>query len=394
MYNNTEKNSRKARVIALYLPQFHPMELNDKWWGKGFTEWTNVAKAKPLFRGHYQPKIPADLGFYDLRLPEVREAQAAMAKEAGIEGFCYWHYWLGKGKTLLDRPFREVLESGSPDFPFCLGWANHSWTNNLWSKAHAFQQSKTMLEQTYIKEEYTDHFYDVLPAFKDSRYITVDGRPIFLIYAPLAIPDVKFFISKWQELALKNGLQGIHFVGITHNLQSVKQEPGQKNKLYYAKTTEPAALRYKQVLDLGFDAINSRGQYRAELIETGHIKKYYITILRRLFNIHILNVFDYRRIIKNLFVEEDKWENVYPTVLPNWDRSPRSGKAACIYHNSTPEAFRQHFKEALKLVEHKKEEHRILFLMSWNEWGEGNYVEPDLKYGHAYLDVIKEELYR
>ena len=386
------KEKKKARVIALYLPQFHPMQLNNEWWGKGFTEWTNVAKARPLFKGHYQPKIPADLGFYDLRLPETREEQAALAKEAGVEGFCYWHYWLGKGKTLLDRPFNEVLKSGKPDFPFCLGWANHSWRNDQWTKSRAFQKITTALEQTYVKEEYVDLFYDVLPAFKDHRYITVDGKPLFLIYSPLQIPDPEYFISLWQKLAVENGLPGIHFVGIMSNLLSVKQDTGGRNKFYYAKTNEPAGPRYQQVIDLGFDAVNSRGQYRAELMETGHLKKYIFTALRRLFNIHILNVFEYKKIAKNLFVEEDKWENVYPTILPNWDRSPRSGKESYIYKNSTPAEFKKHIEHALEIIKDKKPEHKILFLMSWNEWGEGNYVEPDLKYGHGYLDALKETI--
>lgn len=384
--------NKKARVIALYLPQFHPMELNNEWWGKGYTEWNNVAKARPLFRGHYQPRIPADLGFYDLRLPETRVAQAELAKDAGIEGFCYWHYWLGKGKTLLDRPFREVLESGSPDYPFCLGWANHSWRNDQWTKSHAFQKITNTYEQTYVKEEYDDHFYDVLPAFKDHRYITVDGKPLFLVYAPLHIPDPEYFIKRWQQLAKENGLPGIYFVGIVSNLQSVKQEFGGKNKLYYVKTDEPAGPRYQQILDVGFDAVNSRGQYRAELIESGHLKKYFYTAMRRLFNIHFLQVHEYKNIIKHLFVDEDKWENVFPTILPNWDRSPRSGKESIIYHNSTPELFKEHIHDALELVKDKSPEHRILFLMSWNEWGEGNYVEPDEKYGHGFLNAIKDEL--
>lgn len=128
------ENTKKARVIALYLPQYHPVAENDKYWGKGFTEWTNVAKAKPLFKGHDQPRIPADLGFYDLRLPQVRKEQAELAKEAGIEGFCYWHYWFGNGKEVLQMPFDEVVKSGEPDFPFCLGWANHDWTTKTWEK--------------------------------------------------------------------------------------------------------------------------------------------------------------------------------------------------------------------------------------------------------------------
>ena len=154
-------SNKKARVIAFYLPQFHPIPENDKWWGKGFTEWTNVAKAKPLFKGHYQPHIPADLGFYDLRLPEVREQQAQMAREAGIEGFCYWHYWFSHDKKLLERPFQEVLQSGKPDFPFCLGWANHNWTNKSWEAGTRQQKDMTLMKMVYSEDEYIQHFYDV-----------------------------------------------------------------------------------------------------------------------------------------------------------------------------------------------------------------------------------------
>ena len=378
----------KARVIALYLPQFHPMSLNDEWWGKGYTEWTNVAKAKPLFRGHYQPKIPADLGFYDLRLEETRIAQAELAREAGIEGFCYWHYWLGKGQRLLDRPFNEVLSSGKPDFPFCLGWANHDWTNVLWKKAKAFQKSRTMLKQTYIESEYVDHFYDVLPAFKDKRYIKVDGKPLFVVFDPMSIPDPSRFIRIWQDLAIQSGLLGVHFVGITSNLLSMSNT-GERE---IAFKDAPAGPRYQQVLDYGFDAVNSRGQYRAELKVKGLWHKYFFSLIRKLFNINFLKVFKYSDIIKFLFVEEDKWDNVYPTILPNWDRSPRSGKEANIYHESTPEQFRKHLRQAIDIVKDKNDEHKIMFLMSWNEWGEGNYVEPDLKYGHGYLEVLKDEL--
>ena len=163
----------KARVIAYYLPQFHPVPENDKYWGKGFTEWTNVASAKPLFRGHYQPRIPSDLGFYDLRIPQVREEQAQLASEAGIEGFCYWHYWFGNGKMLLEKPFEEVLTTGKPDFPFCLCWANHTWSTKGWRKD---ADVEVIAEQTYPgDEDYVEHFNYCLPAFKDKRYITVDG---------------------------------------------------------------------------------------------------------------------------------------------------------------------------------------------------------------------------
>jgi lipopolysaccharide biosynthesis protein len=211
---------KKARVIAFYLPQFHPIPENDKWWGKGFTEWTNVKKAKPLFKGHYQPRVPADLGYYDLRMPEVREAQAQMAREAGIEGFCYWHYWFGNGKRLLERPFNEVLASGKPDFPFCLGWANESWKGF----AHGLKNRNLLIEQQYPGiDDYIAHFYAVLPAFKDKRYITVDGKPFFLIYKPLDNSEVIVFIETWHKLAKENGLSGIYFVGQLSDDENINQ---------------------------------------------------------------------------------------------------------------------------------------------------------------------------
>ena len=200
----------KARIIAFYLPQYHPIPENDAWWGKGFTEWTNVGKAKPLYRGHYQPRVPADLGYYDLRVPETRQAQADMARSYGVEGFMYWHYWFGGGKRLLERPFNEVLASGEPDFPFALAWANETWKGF----AHGLTNRNTLIEQRYLGEQdYIDHFHAVLPAFRDRRYITVDGKPLFMVYKPLQHPDMQAFVELWQRLARENGLPGIYFVG-------------------------------------------------------------------------------------------------------------------------------------------------------------------------------------
>lgn len=163
----------KPRIIALYLPQYHPFPENDEWWGKGFTEWTNVARARKLFPGHNQPHIPADLGFYDLRLPEVRMQQAELAKQAGIEGFCYYDYWFGNGKRLMERPITEVINSQKPNFPFCFAWANHSWYKKLWDPKQP-GKDKLLIKQEYpgIKD-YTEHFYTLLPAFKDNRYVKV-----------------------------------------------------------------------------------------------------------------------------------------------------------------------------------------------------------------------------
>ncbi len=379
----------KARVIAFYLPQFHPIPENDKWWGKGFTEWTNVAKAKPLFRGHYQPRIPSDLGFYDLRVPEVREQQAAMAREAGVEGFCYWHYWFRHDKKLLDRPFHEVLTNGSPDFPFCLGWANHNWTNKSWEVGTRQQKEMTLLEMTYSKEEYILHFYDVLPAFKDKRYITVDGKPLFYVWSALSIPNPKEFINLWQQLAVENGLKGIYFVGLGFSLQ-------ENEKTLKAAITKHipnyASKHYHAILAAGFDAVNSRGYNRADLYCRSTWEIVWRTIAMRLFKYTTISKCDQQRINKYLYTEEDTQENIFPTLMPNWDRSPRSGRRARIYINSTPCVFGEQIDQVLNLIKDKPQEHRIVFLMSWNEWAEGNYVEPDMQYGHGYLDILKKKL--
>jgi hypothetical protein len=385
-------NNKKARIIAFYLPQFHPIPENDQWWGKGFTEWTNVGKAKSLFKGHYQPRVPADLGYYDLRYPEVREEQANLAREAGIEGFAYWHYWFGDGKQLLEKPFIEVLKSGKPDFPFCLAWANHSWRNSTWNKELNKKEGSSMLmEQQYLGEkDYTEHFFSVLDALKDKRYITVDEKPVFVIHDPLD-SHIKEFMTVWRSLALKNGLKGIHFVGQTHSATLRKLDGDNRPKLMF-RLSNDVAERYKKTLNIGFDSVCSVGMIRAEILSKGLINKYIHGLLSKLFNYQRLDKYDQKKISKNYYTEEDKWENVYPTLVPRWDRSPRAGKNASIYINSTPEVFKGNIKNVVDLIKNKEEEHKLVFLVSWNEWAEGNYIEPDLKYGKEFLNVLKEVL--
>ncbi|MBR2091152.1 MAG: glycoside hydrolase family 99-like domain-containing protein [Fibrobacter sp.] len=360
----------QARLIAIYLPQYYPIPENDETWGKGFTEWTNVGKAKPLFKGHYQPRVPADLGYYDLRVPETREAQAQMAKKYGVEGFMYWHYWFGNGKRLLERPFDEVLESGKPDFPFCLGWANHSWTTKTWTATGQFQSNKMIAEQLYPgDEDYINHFSYCLKAFKDSRYIKVDGKPFYLIYSPKDIPDVEHFISLWNDLAKQNGFPGIHFVALAS---------GQIETM-------------ESYLDKGFDAIAPAYLWRAqESLSGGHLWYSLMHKLRDKFHMMSLEKFDYKKAIKYFTSELDTKENVYPSAIPQWDRSPRSGRQAVIYYGSTPEVFKEHLKDIKARIKNKKPEHQIVLLRSWNEWGEGNYFEPDLKYGTGFLEAVKE----
>ena len=349
------------KVIALYLPQFHPFPENDEWWGKGFTEWTNVAKARPLYRNHYQPKIPADLGFYDLRMSEARDAQVTLAREAGIYGFCYWHYWFGDGKQLMDMPFNEVLNSGKPDFPFCLAWANHSWYAKTWTPDIP---DKLLIEQTYPgKEDNVKHFYSVLPAFKDKRYIRIDNKPIFLLFKPLKMPNVSEFIEQWQELAKENGLDGVYFIG----QGSEKEMP--------------------EILSKGFDAVNHSEIDRIHATQS-KVVRLFKQIKRVLTNRP--RCYDYLAAMEKTIIPADKEENVFPTICPNYDHTPRSGLRGLVFTDSTPINFKKHVHQVLEIV--SKKHNQYVFLKSWNEWGEGNYMEPDLKYGKGCIKALREEI--
>ncbi|MDE6349011.1 MAG: glycoside hydrolase family 99-like domain-containing protein [Bacteroides sp.] len=353
----------RARVIAFYLPQFHPIPENDRWWMKGFTEWTNVGKARPLFLGHYQPKVPADLGYYDLRVPETRKAQADMAREYGIEGFCYWHYWFGNGKRLLERPFHEVLSSGEPDFPFCLAWANESWRGFY----HGIKSKDTLITQLYPGEQdYIAHFQEVLPAFKDHRYLTVDEKPIFMVYHPLDHPEMKEFIELWRTLAMQNGLKGIYFIGQTYHLKEERE----------------------RLAEMGFDAINVVRLFDFE--KKAALAYTYAKWKHKLFRIP--KVVEYKKASAFFVGDEEQEKNIIPTLIPNWDHSPRSRGKALVLNHAEPSCFARHLKKVIKRIEHKPLEHRIAFVKSWNEWAEGNYLEPDLRYGKRYLEALKEEV--
>lgn len=380
---------KQARIIALYLPQFHPVVENDLWWGKGFTEWTNVGRARPLFRNHYQPRVPADLGYYDLRLPEVREEQAELAKEAGVDGFCYYHYWFGDGKQILEKPFKEVVASGKPDFPFCLCWANHTWSNKTWEKSTSKVTTEILLEQRYLgKQDYIDHFNSLLPAFKDSRYMKLDNRLIYAIYDPVGFEDVSEFIKTWRQLASENSIPDFFFIGMTPSVVSHKVN-SDGNKSFSLPNLKSSADIYNLILNLGFDAVNSWGKRRGELLSRGKFRDYATKGLNRLgINIGTLK-YDYTRTVDGFFSPEDSWENVFPTILPQWDRTPRVGKSDGVYVNCSPKKFAEHVTKALKIIENKSPENRVLFLKSWNEWAEGNYIEPDLKYGKEYIQALK-----
>lgn len=375
------------RIIALYLPQFHPIPENDMWWGPGFTEWTNVVKARPLFKGHVQPKLPADLGFYDLRLPDTREAQAKLAKEAGIEGFCYYHYWFG-GKQLLERPFNEVVASGKPDFPFCICWANHSWSNKTWNRKSNMQANSMLIEQTYPGEDDDKaHFKSLLPAFKDPRYITIDEKPVFFLYNPWEHKRVKEWISTWRKLATENGLKGLYLVGMCDSTLTLKINPDGTTSRTLPNLESSAAI-FNTVLDMGFDAVNSFGRRRGEMLSKGKYNDIIKTILRKAGMPVGTTKYDYGKTVSGFFAPEDRWENVFPTVLSNWDRSPRASSWDGVYMGASPEKFQAHLRRAIDMVSEKDSQHQVIILKSWNEWGEGNYVEPDQEFGHGWLDAV------
>jgi lipopolysaccharide biosynthesis protein len=360
----TQLNDRKfpVRLIAFYLPQYHPIPENDEWWGRGFTEWTNAAKAKPLFRDHYQPHVPADLGFYDLRLPETRIAQAVMAREYGIEAFCYYHYWFA-GQRLIERPFNEVLASGEPDFPFCLCWANQTWSG-IW---HG-KPNRVLIEQTYPgMEDHRRHFETLLPAFCDRRYLKVDGKPLFMVNCSRDLPDSPRVLEFWRELATKAGLPGLFFVGE-----------------HWQPDWDPKPYGYDAAVTIGLWTWRYKWASWDQPVKKVREKVNQLSGRPR--------VYLYEKIIDHLVTEPIPGIENYPCVIPNWDNTPRSGQNGLVLHNSTPELFRRHLRKTFDRVRDVSREHRIVFVKSWNEWAEGNHLEPDLKFGLRYLEVLREEL--
>lgn len=355
----------KPLIIAYYLPQFHPIKENDEWWGKGFTEWTNVGKAKPLFRGHYQPKVPADLGYYDLRLPEVRQQQADLAREAGVSGFCYWHYWFGNGKQLMNEIIDEIVETGKPDFPFCLGWANETWKAKQWNADGL--GDKILMEQCYGgMNDYRQHFEYVIKLFKDKRYIKIENRPIFLVYQPQLMPEMGLFITLWNKWAIQEGFDGIYFIA-----RMRQTEEYHKNKW----------------LEMGFNAVTTERTYGFEINQLYGIRLFK-RVVRKLLKYPI--VVSYRNAIKYFVKDSDADEKFIPCIIPNWDHSPRSNRKALILTDCDPKYFKKHIDEVFSIV--RRKENKLIFLKSWNEWAEGNYMEPDLKYGKGYIYALRDEL--
>jgi hypothetical protein len=341
--------SPKARLIAFYLPQFHPIPENDRWWGKGFTEWTNVAKARPLFRGHYQPHLPADLGFYDLRLPETRQAQADLAREYGIHGFCYYHYWFN-GKRLLERPFTEVLASGKPDFPFCLCWANEHWSRR-WDG----HDEEILIAQEYCEEDDKEHIRWLVNAFQDERYIKAGGKPLFLVYRANELPDPLRTASVWREEARRRGIGEI-FLCKVESFASERDDPAK----------------------IGFDA---SVEFQPDWCHFGPAR-------RRGGN----EIYDYSSILERMIQKKPPGYTRFPCVMPSWDNTPRRRSGATILHGSRPQLYQSWLTTLLRSAEHSKGADGIVFLNAWNEWAEGNHLEPCQRWGRAYLEATREAL--
>ena len=362
---------KNVRIIAFYLPQYYPTKTNNENYEVGFTEWTNVRKARPLFKGHYQPKVPTELGYYDLRDADVKERQVELAKEAGIEGFCYYHYWFGEGREELDLPLKQIIQHKRPDFPFCLCWANQSWYAKFWNK-DVNPNEKLIIEQKYDNKDWRrKHFLSLLSVFKDERYIKVNGKLLYMIYRPLEYKEVGVFMEDWQRLSREYGLPGFYFIG-----QAIND------------------MEISQILTLGFDGVNivRKNEYKHLWRYNNSIIKYWNKMLR--FLGYAPYHYDYKKIY-HTFIQKDGLEckdNVFPSLLPNWDHSPRSGKRGEVFYNSTPALFRKHTEDALQVVKDKPDELKLLFLKSWNEWGEGNYMEPDIKYGRGYIHALRKAL--
>lgn len=347
------------RTLAFYLPQFHPFPENDSWWGRGFTEWTNVSKAVPQFSGHYQPRLPGELGYYDLRLPDVLARQIALAKLFGLSGFCFHYYWFA-GKRLLERPIEALLAAkGSEfDFPFCLCWANENWTRR-WDGA----EHDVLMKQDHTREDHENVFMDLFRYMSDKRYICVDGKPVILVYRPSSIPEVKEMVEIWRALALKMGLRGLYLVATT-------------------------AFGFSDPASIGFDALC---QFPPHAVSVGNLDAQ-LDMLNPNFS---GNVYDYKETV-DAYVEilnevalEPQTTAFFPGVMAGWDNEARKPGRGHIFHNATPGVFHDWLTKALDWSSNNNPPtEQFVFINAWNEWAEGTYLEPDRRYGYAYLHAV------
>ena len=339
--------SHRPKVLAFYLPQFHPIPENDEWWEPGFTEWSNVVRARPLFPGHYQPHLPGELGFYDLRVPEVREQQAALARQYGIYGFVYYHYWF-HGRRLLERPFEEVLSSGHPDFPFALCWANEEWTRN-WDAL----SGNVLVEQRFSEADDLAHIRWLVRAFADERYIKIDGRPLMLVYRSDLLPNPKRTTDLWRRESQAAGFPDIYLAMVESRHKNDDPRPiGFDASVGFASDVAErlgAPLdAYRENLILDYDAATEAALHRPET----------------------------------------PWKR-FPGVMVGWDNSPRRKGEAVIFSGGTPEAYGRWLRRTVESVSDVRDEENLIFVTAWNEWAEGNHLEPDRRYGRGYLEATR-----
>jgi len=339
------------KIFALYLPQYHTIPENDEWWGKGFTEWTNVKKAKPLFKGHNQPRIPLNNNYYNLLDDNTFKWQIGLAKNYGIDGFCFYHYWFN-GKLLLEKPLENYLDNKELDFPFFFSWANEPWART-WDG----QNTNVLMPQIYGgKDDIVNHFNYMLPFFKDFRYIKKDNKPVFVLYKANSITYLDEMIDIWTKMARNNGFDGIFFVESLVGTQKEK----------YSKQTD--ACFYFEPMWSGTH-MKDNIVYRA---------------FRYCFH---RNKSSYERGLKKVLKYENLSKDRYAGFFVDWDNSPRKGKNGCVFLNTSIQLFDKYLKAQLEKM--KINNCSILFINAWNEWCEGAYLEPDVKNQYSYLESIK-----
>ena len=367
------KKSHKSKIkpIVFYLPQFHPIAENDGWWGKGFTEWTNVKKAKALFRGHYQPQIPTDMGYYDLRDPEIKERQSQLAISYGVYGFCYYHYWSDSNR-LLERPVDDILASGKPAFPFCLCWANENWTRR-WDG----HDQDVLWPIIYSDQDDVRHMQWLCNVFKDPRYIKINNKPIFLVYRTCNLPDPARTAKRWREVACDSGIEEILLCNV-ESLDACRLDPA----------------------DIGFDLSIEFQPIWDDLPKSfyGRSSKVYSKMndFLKQFNLNELfyfrnRVINYVDYVKLQMKRESFAYPKIPCVFPSWDNSPRKGKSdSIVFINSDPELFGKWVDNTITNYSFKDDQgDKYFFVNAWNEWAESCYLEPCKKWGYRRLQAIK-----
>ncbi len=349
------------KPIAIYLPQFHPIPENDAWWGKGFTEWTNVTKAKPLFSGHYQPHLPSDLGFYDLRLISVMREQALLAKSHGIGGFMFYHYWFS-GKKVLHLPIEQWLQSAEIDFPYMLCWANENWTRR-WDG----NNNDILLKQVYSKEDDTAHFDYLLPFFKDDRYIKVNGKPVLVIYRTEIMEDLDNRVLLWNRLAKEHGLSGIYFIRVESFLSDI----------------EPTSIQFDAAMEFQpkWDRLPKR---KTDTLVNRALTK--LGIKESVYKMH--RIYEFEDLVKINIERPLSTYKKFPCITPMWDNTARKARNGVIFKSSTPELFYRWCKHVKDTFIPYSESENFVFINAWNEWAEGCHLEPCQKWGKQYLEVI------